>query len=105
MGGSWADSSSTNQRRVASYLRQQADSLGNRVLSALATSIESDTVSMVKKMIKDLHKCRSDTELSTNIKLIEDANRKGTISLSSLSMPTLMNWMLSGRQQDSKAGH
>ena len=88
------------------------------MLSALATCIESDTVSKVKKMIRDLivkvmeeakedasHKGRSDTELSTTVKLMEEANRQDTSSLSSLCMPTLMNWRLSGRQQDSKAGH
>jgi len=74
-----ADSASMNQQRVASYLRQQADSLGSRVLSALATRVESDPFSKVKKMIKDLivklmeeaneeaeHKGWCDTELSTN---------------------------------------
>ena len=65
-----------NQQRVASYLRQQSDSLGSRVLSALPTCIQSDTVSKVEKMIKDLivkvmeeanedtsHKGRSDTAI------------------------------------------
>jgi chromosome segregation ATPase len=74
-----ADSASMNQQRVASYLRKQADSLGSRVLSALATRVESDPFAKVKKMIKDLivklmeeaneeaeHKGWCDTELSTN---------------------------------------
>ena len=92
-----------NQQRVASYPRQQADSFCSRVLSALATCIESDTVSKVKKVITDLiikvmeeakedasHNCRGDTELSTSVKLMEEANRQDTSSLSSLSMPTLI---------------
>merc|ERR1719213_1534401 len=74
-----ADSASMNQQRVANYLRQQADSLGSRVLSALATRVEADPFAKVKKMIKDLivklmeeaneeaeHKGWCDTELSTN---------------------------------------
>merc|ERR1719329_1513306 len=74
-----ADAASMNQQRVASYLRKQADSLGCRVLSALATRVESDPFAKVKKMIKDLivklmeeaneeaeHKGWCDTELSTN---------------------------------------
>merc|ERR1719214_388045 len=74
-----ADSAAMNQQRVASYLRKQADSLGSRVLSALATRVESDPFAKVKKMIKDLivklmeeaneeaeHKGWCDTELSTN---------------------------------------
>merc|ERR1719498_2039187 len=74
-----ADSASMNQQRVASYLRRQADTLGSRVLSALATRVESDPFAKVKKMIKDLivklmeeaneeaeHKGWCDTELSTN---------------------------------------
>merc|ERR1719214_429161 len=36
-----ADSASMNQQRVANYLRKQADNLGSRVLSALATRVES----------------------------------------------------------------
>merc|ERR1719498_1269355 len=74
-----ADSASMNQQRVASYLRKQADSLGSRVLSLLATRVESDPFAKEKKMIKDLitrlmeeaneeaeHKGWCDTELSTN---------------------------------------
>jgi DNA repair exonuclease SbcCD ATPase subunit len=74
-----ADSASMNQQRVANYLRKQADNLGSRVLSALATRVESDPFAKVKKMIKDLivklmeeaneeaeHKGWCDTELSTN---------------------------------------
>jgi prefoldin subunit 5 len=74
-----ADSASAAQNRVAVYLRKQADTLGSRVLSALATRVESDPFAKVKKMIKDLivklmeeaneeaeHKGWCDTELSTN---------------------------------------
>jgi hypothetical protein len=74
-----SSSHTATQNRVATYLRQQADSLGSRVLSALATRVESDPFSKVKKMIKDLivklmeeandeasHKGWCDTELSTN---------------------------------------
>jgi len=88
-----ADSTSMNQQRVASYLRQQADSLGSRVLSALATRVESDPFSKVKKMIKDLivklmeeaneeasHKGWCDTELSTN----EQTRKEKTQAVESL---------------------
>jgi len=74
-----SSSTTATQNRVASYLRKQADSLGSRVLSALATRVESDPFAKVKKMIKDLivklmeeaneeaeHKGWCDTELSTN---------------------------------------
>jgi len=74
-----SSSTTATQNRVATYLRQQADSLNSRVLSALATRVESDPFSKVKKMIKDLivklmeeaneeaeHKGWCDTELSTN---------------------------------------
>jgi prefoldin subunit 5 len=72
-------STTAAQNRVAVYLRKQADTLGSRVLSALATRVESDPFAKVKKMIKDLivklmeeaneeaeHKGWCDTELSTN---------------------------------------
>jgi hypothetical protein len=88
-----ADSASMNQQRVASYLREQADSLGSRVLSALATRVESDPFSKVKKMIKDLivklmeeandeasHKGWCDTELSTN----EQTRKEKTQAVESL---------------------
>jgi len=74
-----SQSTTATQNRVASYLRRQADTLGSRVLSALATRVESDPFAKVKKMIKDLivklmeeaneeaeHKGWCDTELSTN---------------------------------------
>jgi antitoxin component HigA of HigAB toxin-antitoxin module len=74
-----ADTSSQNQARVAAYLQKRADTLGSRVLSALAVRVEADPFSKVKKMIKDLivklmeeaneeaeHKGWCDTELSTN---------------------------------------
>merc|ERR1719178_560630 len=74
-----SQSTTATQNRVANYLRKQADSLGSRVLSALATRVESDPFAKVKKMIKDLivklmeeaneeaeHKGWCDTELSTN---------------------------------------
>jgi len=68
-----------NQARVAAYLEQRAQTLGSRVLSALAVRVEADPFVKVKKMIKDLivrlmeeaneeaeHKGWCDTELSTN---------------------------------------
>merc|ERR1719390_582508 len=68
-----------NQQRVANYLHRQADTLGSRVLSALAMRVANDPFKKVKKMIKDLivrlmeeaneeaeHKGWCDTELSTN---------------------------------------
>merc|ERR1712232_482011 len=74
-----ADTSSQNQARVASYLQKRAETLGSRVLSALAVRVEADPFAKVKKMIKDLivklmeeaneeaeHKGWCDTELSTN---------------------------------------
>merc|ERR1719245_1839773 len=74
-----SQSASVNQQRVASYLQKQAESLGSRVLSALAVRVEADPFAKVKKMIKDLivklmeeaneeaeHKGWCDTELSTN---------------------------------------
>jgi hypothetical protein len=67
------------QRRVARFLKEKADSIGSRVLSALAVRADSDPFDKVKKMIKDLivrlmeeaneeaeHKGWCDTELSTN---------------------------------------
>jgi len=74
-----AQSTSANQQRVAAYLQQRAETLGSRVLSALAVRVEADPFAKVKKMIKDLivklmeeaneeaeHKGWCDTELSTN---------------------------------------
>jgi len=74
-----AQSTSANQQRVASYLQKRAETLGSRVLSALAVRVEADPFAKVKKMIKDLivklmeeaneeaeHKGWCDTELSTN---------------------------------------
>jgi len=60
-----SSSTTATQNRVATYLRQQADSLNSRVLSALATRVESDPFSKVKKMIKDLI-----------VKLMEEANEE-----------------------------
>jgi hypothetical protein len=67
------------QDRTAQYLRLQASKIGSRVLSTLATRVESDPFKKVKKMIKDLitrlmeeaneeaeHKGWCDAELSTN---------------------------------------
>jgi len=44
----------TIQRQVASYLREQADKLHSRVLSALAVKVEDDAFGKVKKMIEEL---------------------------------------------------
>merc|ERR1719439_69289 len=67
------------QARVTEYLREQAQRLNSRVLSALAARTADDPFVKVKKMIKDLivrlmeeaneeaeHKGWCDTELSTN---------------------------------------
>merc|ERR1712061_573112 len=67
------------QARVTEYLREQAQRLNSRVLSALAARTSDDPFVKVKKMIKDLivrlmeeaneeseHKGWCDTELSTN---------------------------------------
>jgi len=74
-----SQSTSVNQQRAVSYLQKRAESLGSRVLSALAVRAEADPFAKVKKMIKDLivklmeeaneeaeHKGWCDTELSTN---------------------------------------
>merc|ERR1712187_434540 len=70
---------SADQARATEYLRQQAQRLNSRVLSALAARTAEDPFVKVKKMIKDLivrlmeeaneeteHKGWCDTELSTN---------------------------------------
>merc|ERR1712187_668590 len=70
---------SADQARATEYLRQQAQRLNSRVLSALAARVADDPFVKVKKMIKDLivrlmeeaneeatHKGWCDTELSTN---------------------------------------
>jgi len=88
-----ADSSSQNQMRVAAYLQKRAETLGSRVLSALAERVESDPFAKVKKMIKDLivklmeeaneeaeHKGWCDTELSTN----EQTRKEKTEAVESL---------------------
>lgn len=42
------------QRKVASFLREKADKLHSRILSALAVKVEDDAFGKVKKMIEDL---------------------------------------------------
>jgi len=67
------------QQRASDFLKERAQHLNSRVLSALAVRVESDPFEKVKKMIKDLlvrlmeeandeadHKGWCDTELSTN---------------------------------------
>jgi len=67
------------QEQVARYLKDRAYQLDSRVLSALATRVESDPFKKVKKMIEDLitrleeeaaeeaeHKAWCDEELKTN---------------------------------------
>merc|ERR1712151_1307045 len=49
-----SQSTSVNQQRAVSYLQKRAESLGSRVLSALAVKAEADPFAKVKKMIKDL---------------------------------------------------
>merc|ERR1719453_2655449 len=74
-----ADGRSPAQERVAMYLKQRADELDSRVLSAIAVRADADPFEKVKKMIKDLiarleeeaaeeadHKAWCDTELGTN---------------------------------------
>jgi hypothetical protein len=74
-----ADGRSPVQARVAQYLKERADELDSRVLSALAVRADSDPFQKVKKMIQDLitrleeeaaeeaeHKGWCDTELGTN---------------------------------------
>merc|ERR1719498_732866 len=68
-----------SQAKVALFLQAKAEATGSRVLSLLATRVESDPFAKEKKMIKDLivrlmeeaneeaeHKGWCDTELSTN---------------------------------------
>jgi prefoldin subunit 5 len=70
---------SAQNNRVAKFLEARSKVLGSRVLSLLATKIESDPFIKVKKMIKDLivklmeeaneeaeHKAWCDQELATN---------------------------------------
>jgi len=67
------------QKRVAHFLQDRALRIHSKVLSALASRVESDPFAKIKKMIKDLivklmeeaneeasHKGWCDTELSTN---------------------------------------
>merc|ERR1719203_2758974 len=67
------------QQRAADFLRDRANQLNSRVLSALSVRVADDPFAKVKKMIKDLivrlmesaneeaeHKGWCDTELSTN---------------------------------------
>eukprot|EP00746_Dinoflagellata_sp_MGD_P161980 gnl/MRDRNA2_/MRDRNA2_89339_c0_seq1.p1 gnl/MRDRNA2_/MRDRNA2_89339_c0~~gnl/MRDRNA2_/MRDRNA2_89339_c0_seq1.p1 ORF type:complete len:675 (+),score=238.87 gnl/MRDRNA2_/MRDRNA2_89339_c0_seq1:72-2096(+) len=67
------------QARVAQYLKERADELDSRVLSAIAVRADADPFKKVIKMIKDLitrleeeaaeeadHKAWCDTELETN---------------------------------------
>merc|ERR1711879_249801 len=84
---------SADQARVTEYLRQQAQRLNSRVLSALAARSAEDPFVKVKKMIKDLivrlmeeaneeaeHKGWCDTELSTN----EQTRKEKTESVETL---------------------
>jgi prefoldin subunit 5 len=72
-------SSSHVQRRLANFLKEKAQEINSRVLSALAVHVSEDPFEKVKKMIKDLivrlmeeaneeaeHKGWCDTELGTN---------------------------------------
>merc|ERR1719327_1737044 len=74
-----ADGRSPAQERVAQYLKERAEELDSRVLSAIAVRADADPFEKVKKMIKDLitrleeeaaeeadHKAWCDTELGTN---------------------------------------
>merc|ERR1719487_408932 len=58
-----AASENPSQLRVAAFLRMQADRIGSRVLTALATRVSDDPMKKVKKMMKDLI-----------VKLMEEAN-------------------------------
>merc|ERR1719387_606062 len=73
------DSLSPTQERVADYLRDQAENLNSRILSALAERVTADPFKKVRKMIQDLitkleeeaaeeadHKAWCDTELASN---------------------------------------
>merc|ERR1719399_498402 len=68
-----------NQGRVAAFLKDEAERLHSKVLSALSTRVAYDPFKSVKKMIKELitklmeeaneeaeHKAWCDTEMSTN---------------------------------------
>merc|ERR1719161_118004 len=70
---------SPSQERVAQYLKERAEELDSRVLSAIAVRADADPFAKVKKMIEDLitrleeeaaeeadHKAWCDTELGTN---------------------------------------
>jgi len=59
-------SSPLAQARVAEFLKEKADQLNSRVLSALATHAESDPFGKVRTMIKDLI-----------VRLMEEANEEG----------------------------
>merc|ERR1719409_1688892 len=85
-----ADTTNPNQVRVAMYLKDQADRLNSRVLSALAVRVTADPFKKVKKMIKDLivklleeaneeaeHKGWCDTELSTNEQTRKEKTKAG----------------------------
>merc|ERR1719393_624853 len=74
-----SSSVSPAQQRVAEYLRERAQSISSRVLSALAERVSSDPFKKVRKMIRDLitklqeeaaeeadHKAWCDTELAAN---------------------------------------
>merc|ERR1719428_126597 len=70
---------SPSQMQVADYLKDQAENLHSRVLSALAERVTADPFKKVKKMIQDMitklmeeaaeeadHKAWCDTELAAN---------------------------------------
>jgi len=88
-----SDTNSPTRKRLVSYLRDRANEMNSRLLSALAVRVEADPFKKIKKMIKDLitklleeaneeatHKGWCDVELGTN-KQTRDEKTEAVVTL------------------------